>query len=526
MQEAHEMLQMMQRLALALLVLLTATSCGDGGGQGAGSVSELLVGIEDSPKTLDPRYATDAYGMRIAHGLIFSTLVEEGYDLRTAPGIAASWETPNETTFVFHIRPGVRFHDGAPLTSEDVKFTFDHLMDPTVNSPFGAILRNEIRSIENLDSLTVRFTLPHPVAAFLNTLVVPILPAHIIQKTGGLGDPMIGSGPFRFVSQSSTELTLEANKDYYGGAPKFDRLTFKIVSDDSTRFLKLKKGELDLLINALPLDKIDEAYKPPISKEYHIIEEPGLSYNYIAFNLEDPVLKDARVRRAIAMAVNVDEIIQHRLNGHAVRATGLLASVNPYYQPDVYVPPFDPARAKALLDEAGYPEPFGDGDPGPRLQVELKTSNNAQAVAVARILQAQLAAIGVEANIRSYEWGTFYSDIRSGAFQMTTLRWVGIIDPDFYYDVFHSAQVPPNGSNRGHYANSEMDRLLEAGRVTLDFAARKAIYSKVQKKIAEDLPYISLWHANNVSIVHNRVKGCRQHPTGSFLSFRDISLQP
>ncbi len=507
-------------LAMVFIVLLAAVSCGRTGDR---HTMELRVGLEDQPKTLDPRYATDAYGTRISHHLLFSTLVEEGYDLQTVPGLAERWETPDDTTYVFHLRPDVFFHDGERLSARDVKFTFEHVMDPETGSPFGPNMRNIIRSIEVPDERTVRFTLTRPSASFLSSVVIPILPGHAAEQLKEPAGFLTGSGPFKFVSQNSSEIVLASNERYFGGRPKIDRLVFKVITDDNTRFLKMKKGDLDLLINAIPLDKIDEVGKPPLNAVYDVIEEPGISYNYLAFNLEKPVLRDPRVRQAIALGVNVDEIIEHRLNGHAIRATGMLSPVNRFYSGDVTVFPHDPERAKALLKEAGFPAP-GREDSYSRINLELKTSNNAQVVGIARILQAQLAEIGIHLDVRSYEWGTFYGDIKSGNFELTTLRWVGIVDPDFYFDVFHSSQAPPVGNNRGRYANADLDRLLDAGRVTLDFEARKAVYGEVQKKLADDLPYVSLWHANNVSIVHRRVKGYRQHPTGGFLSFRDISL--
>jgi len=510
-----------RRMLALILIALAAAACSQATErQQAG---ELLVGIEDQPKTLDPRYATDAYGMRISHNLIFSTLVEEDYDLQISPGLAERWESPDDTTFIFHLRPNILFHDGEPLTAGDVKFTFEHLMDPETRCPFAATLRSKIDSIDLIDPLTIRFKLVQPVASFLSSVSIPILPEHVIRKQKDFTAHLIGAGPFKFVSQSSTEIVLAPNERYYGGPVKVDRLVFKVITDDNTRFLKMKKGELDLLINALPPDKIDEFKQPPLSETYRLVEEPGLSYNYLAFNLEDPVLKDLRVRQAIAYGINIEEIIAHRLGGHAVRATGLLSPVNRFYEPEATTYPYDPQKAKMLLDSAGFPDHDGNG-PKPRLSLELKTNNNALAVGIARILQAQLAAIGINLDTRSYEWGTFYGDIRSGNFRMTTMRWVGIIDPDFFYEVFHSGQTPPKGNNRGRYLNPDLDRLLEAGRITPDFSRRKAIYAQVQKRLAEDLPYVSLWHVNNVSIVHNRVNGYRQHPTGGFLSFRDIGF--
>ena len=510
------------RLLLLLLVFVAIPCCRSAEQE---NWSKLLVGIEDHPKTLDPRYATDAYGERISHNLLFSTLVQQDYDLQIIPDLAERFETPDDTTYVFHLRPDVFFHDGERMSAEDVRFTFDHLMDPAVKSPFGARLRGEIESVEVMGPLAVRFKLKQPVASFLtSSAVMPILPMHVLQRQSDSQVLTTGSGPFKFVSQTSTEIELAPNERYYGEAPRIERLVFKVIGDDNTRFLKMRKGELDLLINVVPVDKIEEVGKPPLSNTYHVVEEPGVSCNYVAFNMESPLFRDVRVRRAVAHGIDVDEIIAYRLGGHAVRATGLLSPVNPFREADVPVHDHDPDKARLLLDEAGYPDPDGNG-PAPRLQIELKAANNPQAQSIVRILQAQLAGIGIQLDIRTYEWGTFYGDVRSGNFQMTTMRWVGIIDPDFYYDVFHSSRTPPNGSNRGRYADAEVDRLLEKGRSSPDHADRKAAYGQVQNKLASDLPYIYLWHINNISVIHNRVIGYRQHPTGGFQSFKSVVLK-
>jgi len=484
----------------------------------------LRVGIEDQPKTLDPRYATDVYGMRISHHLLFSALVLHDYDLQIVPHLAESWETPDKTTFIFHLRRNVTFHNGDPLTAEDVKFTFQHLMDPATNSPFAAACKSKIDHVEVMDPYRIRFILTRPVASFLTSVTIPILPRRAILEDENFAARLIGTGPFKLVSQTPTEILLEPYEKYYAGAPKLGRLIFKVVSDDNTRFLKMKKEELDLLINAIPTSKIDDFKKPPLNEVYRVIEEPGIAYSYLAFNLKDPRVQDVRVRHAVAYGINVDEIIAYRMYGHGIRATGLLSPINYYYESNVPSYPYNPEKAMALLNAAGLSDPDGDG-PQPRLILELKTSNNAQVVGIARVIQAQLSKIGIRLDIRSFEWGTFYGDVKSGNFQMVAVRWVGVTEPDFYYDIFHSSQVPPKGRNRGRYADPLLDQLVEAGRFTLDPSRRKAIYTEVQRKVAEDLPYISLWHANNVSIVHSRVKGYRQHPMGGFLSFKDIVLE-
>ncbi|HEX7927583.1 MAG TPA: ABC transporter substrate-binding protein, partial [bacterium] len=217
-----------------------------------------------------------------------------------------------------------------------------------------------------------------------------------------------------------------------------------------------------------------------------------------------------KVREAIAHAINVDVLIKHRQKGHSVRAAGVLPPGSPYASPST-PPAYDPAQAKRLLDEAGYPEKEGG-----RFTLTYKTSTDRAGVIQARVVQADLRKVGITVDVRSYEWATFYDDIQRGNFQLFSLRWIGVMDPDFQYELFHSKRAPPEGRNRGRYANPEMDQLLEAGRMEGDPAKRKAEYQRVDALLQRDLPYVSLWHNNTVAIVSKRFTGFRLHPTGGF----------
>jgi peptide/nickel transport system substrate-binding protein len=353
---------------------------------------------------------------------------------------------------------------------------------------------------------------------------MPIVPKHVVTSGDQFPKKLIGSGPFKFVSQSPNDIVLEKNQDYFMGAPRLDKVVFKVVKDDNTRFLKMRKGELDLVINSIPLKKVDDFKKAPLNKVYHVVENPGLRYQYLSFNMAAPELQDVRIRQAIAHGINVQEIIKYRLEGHAARANGLLSSVNWFAENDVQKYNFDPAAAKKLLDAAGLKDPDGNG-PKPRVVLEMKTSTNKETIGIARIIQSQLANIGIKLEVKSYEWGTFFGDIKKGNFQMTSLRWIGVTEPDFYFDIFHSSMIPPNGRNRGRYQNASIDSLTEQGRVELNPDKRKGIYSKIQKVLAQELPYLSLWHTNNISIVHKRVSGYLQDPMGGYLSFRNINVK-
>jgi peptide/nickel transport system substrate-binding protein len=234
------------------------------------------------------------------------------------------------------------------------------------------------------------------------------------------------------------------------------------------------------------------------------LTRPGSSFSYIGFNLEDEVLRHRRVRQAIAHAIDRRGIILYILRGLAVPARGLLPSSHWAFEPEVHTYGYDPEEARRLLDEAGLPDPPGAE---PRFTIIYKTSMNEVRRRIGEVLQAQLAEVGIRVLIKNFEWGTFYADIRRGNFQMYTLTWVGITDPDHYHYIFHSANLPPRGANRNRYRNPEIDRLLEKGRGTMEPEARRAVYSRVQKIVAEDLPYVPLWHASNVAVMRKELKG-------------------
>lgn len=507
--------------SLLVIILMLLTNCGTSSNEKKESTTEkvknLIVGLSSQPKTIDPRFSTDATGMRMSHHLIFSTLVYLNDNLKITPSLAVSWENPNNKTYIFTLQKGVTFHDGKPLTAHDVKFTFEHLKNPETKSPFAGTYK-DVESIEVINDHTVKFVLVQPVASFLTSLIMPIVPKHLVESGDTFPKTLIGSGPFKFVNQSEQEIKLVKNDAYFGGAPKLDSIIFKVVKDDNTRFLKMKKGELDIVINGMASNKIDDFKKAPLSETYSVMEAPGISYNYLAFNMQDKMLSNKNLRKAIAHALNIDEIIQYRLDGHAGRSTGLLSSVNWFAEPNVATYDHNIAKAKEYLTKAGYKDPDGDG-PKTAVTLEMKTSSNKQVVGIAQIMKSQLAKAGIDLQVKSFEWATFYGDIKKGNFQMTSMRWVGVTEPDFYYNIFHSKQTPPAGRNRGLFKNSKIDELTEKGRVELDDNKRKGIYSEIQKIAAEELPYVSLWHANNVSIVNKRVVGYTQHPMGAFLPF-------
>jgi peptide/nickel transport system substrate-binding protein len=508
----------MKKLIFLLWILsLFLCACGSGGLP----PDTVVIGIESDPTNLDPRLATDANSSRIL-GLIFSGLVRQNEKGLLLPDLAEKWEISDPRTYLFHLRRNVLFHDGTPLTSRDVKFTFESILDPATASPHKSTFE-KIDRIETPDDHSIRFILSEPFAPFLLSMTMGIVPSRTASVQGDdFAKHPVGTGPFQLHEREPGEAyTLTSNPDYFGGEPKLSRVTFRVVPDNTVRFLEMRKGSLNLLINGIELDYIPLVEKDPGLK---MVSGPGVNYSYIGFNLTDPILNNLKVRKAIAHAVDREAIIRHLLKGTAHPATGLLSPLNWAYYNEVPTYDYEPDRSRELLDEAGYPDPDGEG-PEKRFTLIFKTSQDELRKRIAAALQQQLKEVGIGLTIRSYEWGTFYGDIKSGNFQLYTLSWVGVTDPDIYYYVFHSSNIPPHGANRGRYINPQVDALLNKGRKTLAPSQSKGVYAQIQQILARELPYVSLWHYDNVVVMAKNVNGFVLDPSGDLFTLKDVWIE-
>jgi peptide/nickel transport system substrate-binding protein len=255
-----------------------------------------------------------------------------------------------------------------------------------------------------------------------------------------------------------------------------------------------------------------------------MVDAPGVDYQYIGFNLRDPVLGDVRVRRAIDCAIDRDAIVEHLRRGLATPAVGLVPPLSWAFAADVAPTRYDPAAARTLLDEAGYPDPDGGG-PAPRLRVTLKVSNIEFNRLQSAVIQEDLRRVGIAVEVRTYEFATLYADVLAGNFQMYTLQWAGgaLADPDILRRVFHSSQTPPAGFNRGHYANRQVDALLDEATTSFDDARRRGLYQDVQRILQRDVPYVSLWYKRNFAIAQRSIAGLRMSPTADFFFLKDVT---
>ncbi len=479
------------------------------------SKDALVIAIESQVKNLDPRFATDAYSQRVVE-LIYNGLVKLDQKSNIVPDACERWEMPNDKTYVFHLRNNITFHDGKPLTVEDVRYTFESILSEETKSPFKAAFQ-KIKKIEILGPQTIQLTLDEPSAVFLTDLTVArIIPRHYDDlKTQALNNHPIGSGPYRFIKQDINKIELRTVENHFWKTPKLDKLIIKTVLEDTTRVALLRKKEVDLVQNALPSTSLSQFQK---LSDFMILQVPSLSYKYLGFNLKDPILKNLKVRQAIAHAINIKEIIQYGLDGLAIEAVSLLSPESPYFEKDVPKYPFDLKKAQELLDKAGYPKQSQKNE---RFKLEFKTSTNPEAVRITKMIANQLRKVDINVEVLTFEFGTFYEDIKKGNFQMFSLQRVGITEPDVFYNSFHSAMTPPNGDNRGFYKNSFVDQLLEKGRKTVEPEKRKPAYSRLQKIIAEELPYVHLWHPTYFAVANKNVKGLVLWSTGSFIPLVD-----
>ncbi|RAL24900.1 hypothetical protein DL240_01445 [Lujinxingia litoralis] len=503
-------------LVLAGIGTTGCSSCSQESDQGAA----FVVLLDASPKGLDPRFATSDSSAKIV-GLLHAGLVS----VDTADGarelrLARTIEQTSPVRYEVELRDDIYFHDGMPVTSADVEYTYMELDSELVRSPFAGLTRR-IDTFEVLDERRFIITLKEPHAPFISDMALGIVPRH---KCAGHkeceGDP-VGAGPFAFVSQEGDlRVELRAFAGYYDGRPDIDRLVFKVVRDDNARLLALLGNTADVVQNAVAPLMLPVVEK---SDRLEILSTPSFKYTYLAFNLEHEVLQDLKVRQAIAHAIDRESIIEHKFRGSARLSTGMLAPDHWAYEGEVARFAFDPQRARELLEEAGYPP----GADGVRFELDFKVSASKFRRSMAELISQQLGEVGIKVTVRAYEWGTFFHDIRSRNFAITTLQWPSVMEPSLYRWIFHSENIPSAenraaGANRGAYRNARVDTLLEAGDRETDPARRRAIYAEVQQILARELPYVSLWHEDNIAILKKGTERYYTTPNARFDALKQV----
>ena len=502
----------LRRLAVLALVAASAAACS----QPRRPDNVIVVATTNSATNLDPRVGTDEASQKI-HQLLFSPLVRIDTDLRVVPELAESIEQPDPVSYIARLRRGVRFHNGRELTSDDVVYTFRSFLDPAFKGRSGAY--RVLASVNAIDRYTVAFTLKNPLGSFPVNLVMGI-----VQAGSGAANTRtpIGTGPYRLTEfVADDHVTVAAFDQYYGGRPRNDGVMLKVIPDDTMRGLELRKGSVDLIVNDLSPDIVWQLQE---DGRVQVETAPGTDYAYIGLNLRDPVLSHVGVRKALGYAIDRDAIVKYLRRGFATTAVGIVPPMSWAFERDVFDFAHDPAEAERLLDAAGFPDPDGPG-PLPRFHLSLRTSTTEVYRLQAAAIQHDLARVGVAIDIRSSEFQTLSADVLRGNFQMYTLQFVGVTDPDILRLVYHSQQAPPAGLNRVRYRNLEVDRLIEQAAGATDDRLRHDFYTQAQRLIAADVPYISLWYKTNVAIFQPDIHGVSLSPIADFTFLKNVYRQ-
>ncbi|MDR1835510.1 MAG: glutathione ABC transporter substrate-binding protein [Fusobacteriaceae bacterium] len=483
------------KLAFCLLIgALFLTGCGKDAKRGADK-DALIVAQGADAKTLDPHATNDQPSSAVAIQ-IYNTLVEQDPDMKIIPSLAESWTQPDDTTTVFNLRRGVKFHNGEELKSSDVKFTLDRAMaSPQVN-----FIVEVISEVETPDDYTVVVKTKQPFGALLNHLAhsaMSILSEKAVREAGEkYGQNPVGTGPYKFVSwQSGDRITLKANPDYFEGKPAVENVIFRNIPENQSRAIALETGEVDICYGIDVIDK--ERIKG--NKDLVYLEGPSLSMTYIGFNVQKKPLDDVRIRQAVCYAIDADAIIEAVWKGAATKANSIIGPNVFGYNKDARLWTRDVEKAKALLAAAGYPDGF---------QVKIWLNDNQQRRDMAVIMQDQLKEAGIDMTIEMVEWAAFLDGTARGDHEMYVLGWVTVTgDADYgIYPLLHSSQHGGAG-NRSFYTNPAVDELLDQAKGETDQEKRKALYAQVQDANQEQVPIFPVCYGYSSVGLRKNVKG-------------------
>jgi peptide/nickel transport system substrate-binding protein len=524
------------RFATLLMLLLFLLVACDGGKKGAPPVQRgpgrpaygdaLAVGSIGEPSTLIPLLASDSASHEVA-GQIYNGLVRYDKNLNLEGELAESWDVSRDgLTITFHLRKGVKWHDGEEFTSRDVLYTYRVTIDPKTPTAYADAFK-QVKAAEAPDPHTFRVTYAKPFAPALESWGMAVLPAHLLEgkeiTKSELARNPVGTGPYIFKEWTAGQkLVLESNREYYEGRPYVDRYIYRIIPDNSTMYMELKAGALDMM-GLSPVQYQRQTETKEFLARFSKYRYPASAFTYLGYNLRHPLFSDRRVRQALTSAINKEEIVHGVLLGMGQVAHG------PYkpgtWACNPHIPDFDynPNRARQLLAEAGWRETNSDGilvkDGKPFRFTILTNQGNAERLKTAQIIQRRLRKVGIDVKIRVIEWASFLSQfIDKGNFEAVLLGWTISPDPD-QFDIWHSSKTGPKELNFIGYRNPEVDRLLMDGRGTFDQEERRRCYWRFQELLAQDQPYTFLYVPDALPVVSARFRGIAPAPAGITYNF-------
>ena len=491
-------------------------------------VNQLIISSIGDASFLNPILAQDSASSDI-NSFVFNGLIKYDRNLQGFVGeLAESWKVKGgpEPEIIFFLRKGVLWHDGNELTADDVKFTYDKIMDERTNT----VRRSSyelVKKAEVLDPYTFRVTYKQPFSPGLESWGMGIIPKHLLEKedinTASLNRRPIGTGPFRFVEWVTDEkIVLEANPQYFEGRPNLDSIIYRIIPETSLSEMEVLTQGVDY--SGIYPHQVRRMNQVPSLKIY---SQPSLGYTYIGYNLKNGHFQDKRVRQAFTHAINREEIVQYVLYGLGTVASGPFPNHLWYCNPNVKPLPYDPQKARQLLAEAGWKDTDGDGildkDGKPFRFTLITNSGNDTRKDVGVLVQRQLQEIGIDVTFELYEWSVFLKNfINAKHFDACILGWSLSVDPDAY-EIWHSSQIE-KGFNFVSYQNPIVDRLWEEGRREYDFEKRKQIYWRIHELIAEDQPYTFLFVPLGISALQKKFFLMGKDATGKE-TLREIKME-
>jgi peptide/nickel transport system substrate-binding protein len=519
-------------ILVAVLVLSVLTGCKQQVKQPV-----TLVFAKGDAVELDPADVTDGESITVMNNIFEGLVRYKPGSTEIEPCLATTWEASSDgLVWTFHLRQGIKFHDGTPFNADAVVFSYERQRDPNHSFhkygkwEYWSWCFSEIAKTEKVDDYTVKITLGSPFTPFLSTMAM--FTADVVSPTNceKWGDQWfanpIGTGPFKFVEWvKGDHITLEKNNDYWGEKAKIDKLIFKVIDDPSARLIALQKGEVQGMEFPNPND-----YET-IKKDSNlvILSEPGLNVGYLAMNMGEDTpgfeapYKDVRVRQAIAYAINKKDIVEQLYKGTAVVAKNPIPPTLWGYNDAIQDYEYNPTKAKELLAQAGYPNGFKTKLWA--MPVSRPYMFDPQKIATA--IQADLKAVGIDAEIVTYDWGTYLQKTEGGEHAMCLLGWTAdYADPDDFLYVLLDSDSATVGSagNVAFYRNPEVHKLNIQAQQETNFDKRVELYKKVQEYVHNDVPWVTIAHAKQTLVFHKSVKGFVLYPTGDY-HFESVTIE-
>lgn len=457
-----------------------------------------MVILPREPDELDPRYVGDAYGLKLSRLLHASLVSIDPATLEPTLDLAEQVVAESPQHYRVQLKPGLRFADGSTLDAHDVVATFRALVDARVKSRYRSTYAR-VSKVWAEGDLVARFELSEPHATFVTDMEMPVLRAEDAFRRFDAGGLPVGAGPYLLKARARGSLLLAPNPYHSLGAAPRPRLRFVVVRDDNVRALRMLAGAGDLAQSVLPhllLPLFEER------SDLRVRSAKGAGTTYIAVNLLHPVLRDGRVRRAIAHGIDREGLIRHKLGGRASLASSWIPEGHWAYAPDTPSYGFEPQRVRALLAAVGVTS----NDP---LRLVLRTSSDRAVVSLGRAIASMLQQVDIEMEVRPSETATLLSDLSRGRFEVALMQVPEVFEPNVLSWFFASDRIPEpgvrEGGNRFRIRDSELDRALAAGARELDRGRRAAIYRDIQHLLARELPVIPLWHEDVVAVLSERL---------------------